>query len=145
MGEPSSPSASLPRTRWSLSMNLADAITQASQDNNRKLTIHTHPEADAIVKVYPRASQEAIQKSKFFLEMVQMSLPEGPRNSAPLRDDLPLQTPGTEHQQSPQDSDTAGQKEINSPVDLEPSVTNEVVMMEQKEMLQKVSVGIFPH
>lgn len=143
-GEPSSPSAPLPRTRWSLSMNLADAITQASQDNNRKLMIHTHPEADAIVKVHPKASQEAIEKSKLFLEMVQLSLPQGSRNSASLGQELPLQIPETEHQQSP----SAGQEEINPPVDLEPSVTDEV-MMEKKELLEhaslnlrKVSVGI---
>jgi hypothetical protein len=138
----------------SLSMNLADAITQASQDNNRKLATHTHPDADAIVKVHPRASQEAIEKSKLFLEMVQMSLPEGSRyrDSAPLGLDLPVQTPGTVHQQSPQDSDFVGHEEINSPVDLEPSITNEVVMMEPNEMLQtagnpaqEVSVGIFPY
>jgi hypothetical protein len=130
-------------------MNLADAITQASQDNNRKLMIHTHPEADAIVKVHPQASQEAIEKSKLFLEMVQLSLPQGSRNSAPLGQELPLQIPETEHPQSPQDSTSAGQEEINPPVDLEPSVTNEV-MMEQKELLEhaslnlrKVSVGIY--
>lgn len=139
-------------------MNLADAITQASQDNNnRKLPIRTHSETDATVKVHLEASQEAIEKSKFFLEMVQMSIPERSR-VAHAKLNLPLnesRTQGPEYQCPP---DPAGQEIISSPVNLGPSVTSAQIgpdfdMLEQQEMdmrevaggpAQEVSVGIFP-
>ena len=134
-------------------MNLADAITQASQDNNnRKLPIRTHSEADVAGEVHLEASQEAIEKSKLFLEMVQMSIPERSR-VVPVKLNLPLNE-GSEHQCPP---DSAGQEIISSPVDLEPSVASAQIgpdfdMLEQQEMdmrevaigpVQEVSVGIF--
>lgn len=155
--DPLSPTALRPLKRWSLGMNLADAITQASQDNNnRKLPIRTYSEADATVKVHLEASQEAIEKSKLFLEMVQMSIPER-SHVAPVKLDLPLnesRTQGTEYQCPP---DPASQGIIGSPVDLEPSVTSaqngpdfdrlELQEMDMREVAgdpaQEVSVGIF--
>ena len=134
-------------------MNLADAITQASQDNNRKLPIRTHSEAEATVKVYPEASQEAIEKSKLFLQTVQMSIPEKSRVTL-VKHNLPLnesQTQVMEYRCSP---DLVGQEVISSPVDLELPVASaqidlDFVMLEQQKMEmmgagepQEVSVGI---
>ncbi|KAF8623753.1 hypothetical protein AX15_006196 [Amanita polypyramis BW_CC] len=76
----------LPR-QWSLGMNLADAIMQASQDNDRRLYT---PEMDDVSK-RQQGLQEATEKSQLLLEMVQKPMSNRFHNT-PVRHTSPCLT-----------------------------------------------------